>query len=239
VAELLTFRALGLLLTYPREELVASVPALRDALRGERVVPVTLMRSLESFLREIETAELLDLQEQYVGLFDRRRALSLYLYEHLHGDSRDRGQAMVDLRSAYERHGLTGAERELPDYLPLYCEFLSLIPLDAAKASLGDTRPILDGLAARLEERRSPYASVVRCLVALATVKNDAVRSRSAVSDDSSEMPSDGETDLEALDRQWEEQAVTFGVAAAHDSCRSPARSDGLVQLGTRPRGTV
>jgi len=217
VADVLTFRSLGLLLTYPRDELVESVPTLRDAIRRERVVPLALLRLLESFLNSIETTNLLDLQERYVGLFDRRRALSLYLYEHLHGDSRDRGQAMVDLRSAYERHGVQGDPTELPDYLPLYCEFLSLIPFDAARASLGDTRAILEALAERLEERGSEYAAVLHCLVALAKASVGGERTRNQLQGDHGGDVLASDDSLEALDRQWEEQDVTFGVAAAID----------------------
>ena len=100
------------------------------------------------------------MQERYVELFDRTRSLSLHLFEHVHGESRDRGQAMIDLKSLYEKNGLFLGAAELPDYVPVFLEFLSTRPLTEARTLLGQTAHILTALAERLEKRRSPYAAV-------------------------------------------------------------------------------
>ena len=67
----------------------------------------------------------LEAQAKYDSLFERGRSLSLWLFEHVHGESRDRGQAMVDLMAQYDMAGFEINAKELPDYLPMYLEFLS------------------------------------------------------------------------------------------------------------------
>src|SRR5215472_13954856 len=101
-----TLKVLSALLTYPSAELQKAVPEMREALDGERAVPQRNRERLDRTLDEIASGDLFELQERYVLLFDRTRSLSLHLFEHVHGESRDRGQAMVDLKSLYERHGL-------------------------------------------------------------------------------------------------------------------------------------
>ena len=92
---------------------------------GKRACRSATAIALDRLLDELATGDLYDLQERYVLLFDRTRSLSLHLFEHVHGESRDRGQAMVDLKALYERHGLLMSSSELPDHLPLFLEFLS------------------------------------------------------------------------------------------------------------------
>ena len=123
-----TLKVLSALLSYPTAELQAAVPEMRAALDREARLPQRNRDRLDRILDEIATGDLYDLQERYVLLFDRTRSLSLHLFEHVHGESRDRGQAMVDLKSLYERHGLLMSSSELPDHLPLFLEFLSTIP---------------------------------------------------------------------------------------------------------------
>jgi nitrate reductase molybdenum cofactor assembly chaperone NarJ/NarW len=124
----LTLKVLSALLTYPTAELLAAVPEMRAALDAEGRLPRRNRDRLDRLLEDLAIHDLYDLQERYVLLFDRTRSLSLHLFEHVHGESRDRGQAMVDLKSLYERHGLFMDSSELPDHLPLFLEFLSQIP---------------------------------------------------------------------------------------------------------------
>ena len=121
-----TYRALAALLTYPTEELVGAIEEISSTLQTEGLLSVASRRSVERLLRELRTLDLFDLQERYVTLFDRTPSLSLHLFEHVHGDSRDRGQAMVDLIELYRRHGVEIATHELPDFLPLFLEFLEI-----------------------------------------------------------------------------------------------------------------
>src|SRR5436189_4915428 len=113
-----TLKVLSALLTYPTAELQAAVPEKRMALAREARLPQRNRDRLDRILEEIATGDLYDLQERYVPLFDRTRSLSLHLFEHVHGESRDRGQAMVDVKALYERHGLIMDSREPPDHLP-------------------------------------------------------------------------------------------------------------------------
>ena len=124
------FRALAALLSYPEPELIAALPEIRNEVSGNR--------EILNLLREFENRPLHALQERYVALFDRSRALSLHLFEHVHGESRDRGQAMVDLVRTYAQAGLMLAPGELPDYLPAVLEFASTQPPREARAFLGE-----------------------------------------------------------------------------------------------------
>jgi nitrate reductase delta subunit len=188
------FRALAALLSYPERDLVEALPELREMLPG-----------LAKFLDEARATPLVTLQERYVELFDRSRALSLHLFEHVHGESRDRGQAMVDLAQAYAARGFAVADHELPDYLPAFLEFLSVIPAEEAKGMLGETAEILRALGDRLAERGSPYAAVFAELLRLAG--EPGLTKKIAA-------PARAPEDLAALDKAWMDEPVNFMDAA-------------------------
>src|SRR5215470_18300966 len=138
-----TFKVLSGLLSYPTAELQAAVPQLAAAIDREALLPAAIRRQLERLLNEIATGDLYDLQERYVLLFDRTRSLSLHLFEHVHGESRDRGQAMIDLKAQYEQAGLFMSVGELPDFLPLFLEYLATRPTREACEALGQPVHIL------------------------------------------------------------------------------------------------
>jgi nitrate reductase delta subunit len=209
-----TFKILSVLLSYPTRDLQKAAGALRRVLDNEALLSRDARAAAGDFINAIESADIYELQERYVDLFDRGRSLSLYLFEHVHGESRDRGQAMIDLKSLYERHGLAIESRELPDYLPLLLEFLSTLPLDEACKLLGQTAHILEALAKRLEKRKSPYALLLRAALELVTRPEALPESVNVLE------PAEADAnDLAALDAQWEEAAVTFGPEAA-PSCK-------------------
>ncbi len=205
-----TLKVLSALLSYPTAELQAAVPELRAALDAEGRLPQKNRDRLDRILEEIATGDLYDLQERYVLLFDRTRSLSLHLFEHVHGESRDRGQAMVDLKALYERHGLLMSSGELPDHLPLFLEFLSQIPEAEARDLLRETSHVLEAIRLRLKKRKVPYSSIFSCAQALAEAKPQ-TEVVAALLGETDEDPND----LAALDAAWEEEEVTFGPAAA------------------------
>jgi len=200
-----TFKALSALLTYPGHDLKEAIPAIRTAL-GEGVLPQAAVAALEPLLASLETGDIYDLQERYVLLFDRSRTLSLNLFEHIHGESRDRGGAMVDLLETYRAGGFDLAGTELPDHLPVLLEFLSLRPLTEAREILADAGHILVALGERLARRQSVYAAALEALVAISATDDttEEVQALLAMQDDDPE-------DLVALDAVWEEAQVTFG----------------------------
>ncbi len=208
-----SFKALSALLNYPSAELVAAMPEIRAVLTGEGLVPRSSLKALEPLLSSFETAELYDLQERYVLLFDRSRSLSLHLFAHVHGERRDRGQSLVDLSQLYDKSGFFIVANELPDFLPLFLEFLSTLPFGEATALLGETVHILAVLRQRLEKRESPYAALFAAVEALSAVRADPKAAAEAAASDV--MPDD----LAALDREWEEAAVTFGPGEMTDDC--------------------
>jgi nitrate reductase delta subunit len=224
-----TFKALSALLSYPTAELVAATGAISEAIDAEGLVPDRILDQLHALIAELAKNDLYDTQERYVLLFDRTRSLSLHLFEHVHGESRDRGQAMIDLKAQYEAAGLEISASELPDFLPLFLEYLAVRPLGEAGEALGQAVHILAALAERLRKRKSAYESVFRALVAIAAAKpkDDDIAAVLAEADPDP-------TDLAALDAAWEDEPVTFGPGA--NACK-----DGLIarmRAARRPAAT-
>lgn len=209
-----TLKVFSALLAYPTDELQAAGPELKAVLTAETLLPTPIVRAVLALIDEIAGADLYDAQERYILLFDRTRSLSLHLFEHVHGESRDRGQAMVDLLKLYEDGGYTPTEKELPDYLPLFLEFAATrAPADALEL-IGQPAHVLAALRERLAKRKSPYEAVFAALGALAKAKID----KSALARLRAE-PDPEPDDLEALDAAWEEEEVIFGPGAASDVC--------------------
>ncbi|WP_347265666.1 nitrate reductase molybdenum cofactor assembly chaperone [Paracoccus sp. (in: a-proteobacteria)] len=203
---MISFKALSALLSYPGTELGAAIPEIRRVLVAEGVIPPRRLPALEPLLARLATQDEIDAQENYVLLFDRSRTLSLNLFEHVHGEGRDRGGAMVDLLDTYRAGGFDLAGTELPDHLPVLLEFLSTRPVEEARAILADAGAILVALSERLVRRDSDYAAVLLALVdfAGATATSDEAQALLA-------EPVDNPHDLEALDAAYAEAQVVFG----------------------------
>lgn len=206
----LTYRALALMLSYPTAEIQRAAPEAIDAIRTEGLVPEPIVRSLEKLAAMLEHDDLYELQEGFVQLFDRTRSLSLNLYEHIHGESRDRGQAMAALIELYASYGLELSAKELPDHLPVFLDFLSTLPDAEAASLLGEGAHVLAALTERLHKRESPYRAVFGALSNLADAAPDAAAVSALMQE-----PDEDPDDLEALDKSWEETAVTFGPGEA------------------------
>lgn len=210
-------KLLSVLLDYPREELWAHRDELLAAAR-EGDAPAALQDRLLSFATGLLDDGPMQAQERWMATFDRGRAMSLMLFEHIHGESRDRGQAMVDLLQAYRDNGYELATRELPDYLPVVLEYLSTRPAEDVSDWLSHTAHILQLLAARAEERDSPYAVVFDMLLAIGPVQADIAPLRKRVASE------ERDDTAEAMDRVWEEEMVRFGVEAPGDDCEPTRR---------------
>ena len=209
-----TLRALAALLSYPTAELMQAVPEIRDAIDRERLMPAAERAALHKLIDDLAVGDLYDLQERYGLLFDRTRSLSLHLFEHVHGESRDRGQAMVDLLKLYQEGGYNPVASELPDFLPLFLEFASTRDPRAAIDLVGQPANVIAALRERLAKRSSPYEAVMAALLAISNAKLDANALEALRAE-----PDPEPDDLEALDAAWVEQEVTFGPGAAKDAC--------------------
>jgi nitrate reductase delta subunit len=220
-------KALSTMLTYPTAELQQACGEISEAIEKETAIPFGVRDQLHRLLTELTTGDLYDLQERYVLLFDRTRSLSLHLFEHVHGESRDRGQAMIDLKAQYENHNLFMSAAELPDFVPLFLEYLALLPAQEATDTLAQPAHIFAALAERLRKRKSAYEAVFRALVALAAAKPKEDEVSALLT-----LPDPDATDLAALDAAWEDEPVNFGPGSG-DGCK-----DGLiarVRGGLRP----
>jgi len=220
-------KVISLLLSYPSEEMRQAIPDMKAAIQSAEIGEghtALLVRLAD----DIEAHDLYDAQERYVFLFDRTRALSLHLFEHVHGESRDRGQAMVDLMAMYDADGFEIDARELPDYLPMFLEYLSMKPATQISELLGQTVHILAAIRERLKKRTSIYSNAFAVLEAMAAATPDA-----RLLHDLLETPVDDPSDLEALDRIWEEEVVAFGGNAGENDC-GPDRLQRQIRASNR-----
>lgn len=215
-------RVLSALLCYPTPELQAAAPELKAAIAAERMLRPAQTQALDALIDEIAGGDVFDQQERYLLLFDRTRSLSLHLFEHVHGESRDRGQAMVDLITVYQEGGYAPTTKELPDYLPLFLEFVSTREPAVALEFIGQPAHVFVALRERLQKRTSSYAAVFETLLALARAKPD----EEALARLRAE-PDPEPDDLEALDADWEEEEVRFvnnSDACGRDTLRAKVR---------------
>ena len=187
-----TLRALAALLAYPDDELRAALPEIAQALRAERRLKAQRQDELLALVDELGRGALLEVQARYVDRFDRGRATSLNLFEHVHGDDRQRGPAMLELLQRYQRVGLQLHGAELPDHLPVLLEYLSCCAPAETPRLIGECAHVLRALGAALLQRGSRYAAVPAALLALAGQKGLEPAPTAAAPED--------------LDRDWEER---------------------------------
>ena len=218
-----TLRALAWLLRYPDAGLRAVAPQLGDALKAEAALDASRLAELDALARQIAQAAPLRTEAEYVELFDRGRRTALHLFEHVHGDSRDRGPAMVDLAQTYDRAGLLLAPGELPDYLPVVLEFASTQPPAAAREFLRETAHIVRAIMSALLEHGSPYASVLAAVLDLAGERADPV-------------PLAAEP---ALDESWQEPEAFGGCSSAGQSRPNEPQPVHIVRPARAPHRTA
>ena len=209
---MIIFKAFSALLSYPSEDMRRALPEIADVIRAAPLLASRERNDLLDLINDLGRGDLLGAEERYVDLFDRGRALSLNLFEHLHGESRDRGEAMIDLRRIYERAGFELSARELPDYLPVVLEYLSCRDLAEARAMLADCAHILTTIGRSLIARRSRYAAVLQALIVIAGEKPI----------DVAKVPPVREH-IETLDRDWIEQPAFAGAPPASPSAGTSA----------------
>jgi nitrate reductase molybdenum cofactor assembly chaperone NarJ/NarW len=220
-----TLKVLSAVLSYPTAELQAARDELIAVVEREAVLPKADRAMLARLIEDLAAGDLMDMQERFILLFDRTRALSLHLFEHVHGESRDRGQAMVDLIKVYEDGGYTPTLSELPDFLPLFLEFASTRAPAEAVELVGQPAHVFAALRERLRKRGSPYEAVFAALATLGKAKPDAQMIARLMAE-----PDPEPDDLEALDAAWAEEEVLFGPGAAADDCGKDALSSKLRQ---------
>lgn len=201
---MLILKVVSALLSYPQAELLEVLDEVAAVVEADAELPSQQKAGLLSFINAHKPMDLIEWQQAYVELFDRGRNLSLLIFEHIHGESRDRGQAMVDLLHIYREHGYELAAKELPDYIPLFLEYLSQRPKDEALDLLHGALPVLNLLGARLAERDSAYAILFTTLAALVgdTETFKGLRQQAAA-----ERPDET---LLRMDEIWDEEAVSF-----------------------------
>ncbi|WP_428820366.1 nitrate reductase molybdenum cofactor assembly chaperone [Microbulbifer sp. MCCC 1A16149] len=214
-----TLQLISSLLDYPDEALFEHLSELTYFIAESSDITPAMRDRLLCFIAHYECCDLLDWQSEYDGLFERGRAVSLHIFEHIYGESRDRGQAMVELLRQYRSAGLELTERELPDYLPTYLEFCATQE-ESAREWLEDISHVLALLAARLRDKESMYAELIDALVDFTGVEVDREGlAQQVAKEERDDTP-------EALDNIWEEEAVSFSAAqgsACEQSVQRPS----------------
>lgn len=201
---MLALKVISRLLDYPSQALFTHADELVSAINEGPKLSIESKGQLADFVSELTGNDLYDAQEKYDLLFDRGRALSLLLFEHVHGESRDRGQAMVDLMREYTEHGFEVSSEQLPDYIPLYLEYLSEQDESYAREWLSDVSHILTILSERLLDRDCSYRVLFEALIELsgATVEREQIAESVQ-----KEQPDDT---MEAIDKAWEDKEIRF-----------------------------
>lgn len=207
-----SLRVLSRLLAYPNAELQDQMEALKDLLISDGFLKKKTLRKLIAFMDELAAADLMDAQENYVEIFDRGRAHSLHLFEHVHGESRLRGQAMLDLSSRYAEMGLEIGVGELPDYLPLFLEFISVCEPQEGLETLAQATTVIATIGEKLRRKNSGYAQVFASVVELSGAK----LKQSDIQKAADKSPPEIKT-LDELDEEWQEPAAfgSFGINGA------------------------
>ncbi len=215
----ISLRVLARLLSYPDLALRQHLDELRRAVRTERALSGARLSELDALVATLARSDPLDTEAHYVEVFDGGRATSLHLFEHVHGDSRERGPAMIDLAQTYEKAGLKLGVGELPDFLPVVLEFVSTQPPKTARAFLAEMAHIFNAIFQALQQRVSPYASVLGALLELSGEKARALTLKPDP----------------AIDAAWEEPVV-FGGCSSNGQAR-PEQAQPMVFVRQRAAG--
>lgn len=158
------FKLLSILLRYPDEEVLAARPDMAEAVLG---LPASPAKSLMlDFVGGWEESDPYRLQKEYIATFDFNRRGNLYLTYYRHGDSRLRGEALLEVKEAYARAGYELSTAELPDYLPLVLEFASEAPAEGGRL-LSAHRGTLEVIRRSLHKDESPHALLLDALCEL------------------------------------------------------------------------
>jgi nitrate reductase molybdenum cofactor assembly chaperone NarJ/NarW len=222
-------RVLAALLSYPDADLRALLPELKQALHSDTSLSGEHRPALEGLIDDLRQADPLDAEARYVDTFDRGRRTSLHLFEHVHGDSRERGPALIDLQQTYAQQGLFLKTTELPDYLPVALEFAAMQPYERAKEFLSEMAHLLQSIHAALARQQSLYAVAVAAVLDLAGEPVQAVGSC-----DTAAEPQAAESEFE-LDEQWTEPAAFGGCSAAGQETAPRVQTIQVVRRETAP----
>ena len=220
-----TLRVLAALLRYPDAAFRAAIPELQQALSDEAALPKARLDELQALLTRLQRDDPFTVESEFVDLFDRGRGTALHLFEHVHGDSRERGPAMIDLQQTYEKAGLYLTASELPDHLAVVLEFASTQPPREAKAFLGEIAHIVRAIFSALLRRQSAYASALAAVLELAGERAESV-----------EIPPEPE-----LDEAWAEPEAFGGCSTAGQAKPDPPQPIHIVRktAATQPGARV
>lgn len=204
------YKILSLLLSYPSEELQQFLRDAEDELKREALLKEEILKEISVFVQHFQKMDIIDWQAHYVQLFDNSRSASLYIFEHLKGDSKDRGQAMVDMTGFYREQGLDLSQNELPDYVPVFLEFLSTLDQRKAAEYLSIPINIIQRVYIALSDSNNPYKYILNAVISLSEKAPDHEAVQKMIK---AQKPMD-------FDKEYAEAPVIFGSDNACITCK-------------------
>jgi nitrate reductase delta subunit len=170
---IVTYNIISMLLDYPSKEVLETLDDMMSAIKKENVFDEGKQQELATFIGNLQQYKHPSLQEglirfcaDYSDLFDSNAKTSLYLFDMVYGTSRDRGQAMVDLKEEYLKAGLMPDEKELPDYLPMFLQYVAAQPDAAsAKKELSEIQGVLKKMSELFKKHNHPYLPLIKILI--------------------------------------------------------------------------
>jgi len=205
-----SYKILSLLLSYPNAELQKFLPQAITELQNESLLKPDKVKEIARFASHFGKTELTDWQAEYVQLFDYSRSASLHLFEHIKGDAKERGQAMVDLLEFYTDKGWSLSARELPDYLPALLEFLSLVEVQDAAEILAEPVNIINRIYLALKEKENPYRDILSAVISLSAKQPDEKANELIIQDEESPDP----------DADYDEKPIDFSGNISCINCK-------------------
>ncbi|CAM3265670.1 nitrate reductase molybdenum cofactor assembly chaperone [Occultella aeris] len=159
----LIYRVAAFLLEYPDANLADRLPALATAVGS---LPDPARSDLGGLVDHLAAGDDQAIGAEYVRTFDLDRRRALYLTYYAFGDTRKRGMAMLDFKSAYRQSGLELSDDELPDHLCVVLEFAATTDLAWGRELLLKHRAGLEVLRVALRDAGSPYAGALTAVCA-------------------------------------------------------------------------
>lgn len=158
-----TFEIISSLLLYPNEEWMSELPDICSLITSLK--DLELKEKINSFVRSVQKKGIIALEQEYIETFDFGNNTNLYITYDKYGEQRERGQALLSLKQLYESEGCEVIEQELPDYLPLVLEFLSVASEENTHKLIYSLGPVIEIISENLNKTKSDYAILMDSLL--------------------------------------------------------------------------
>lgn len=168
-----SLHVLSVLLHYPDEELFNRIDEIASVADHSR--PAEIESAIQGFVNELNTHSLIQVQERYTAVFDIDPTTTMNMTYHAFGDNEKRAAALAHLQHNYEQAGWERITGELPDYLPMMLEFLSICPHPEHTGPVWQCLQGMQPLVARLGKKAPVYAALLQPIVTMVAERGASV----------------------------------------------------------------